>query len=886
LAKRRGDVIAMALLAVLPPLAHAPAWWEGRLLGPGDGIAFHYPLKALVWEAYRRGELPSWNPTIFFGAPLLAAYRPGALHPFVIAASLLPPFLAFQLLVLTSLSLAAVLTFLYVRQLGSGILGAYAGGLFFSLGPYLVAHVGDTATMLGAPMLLLALIAAESFVAAGTGARAAGVAVSLGLLLLAGSPQAAGAGSVLVAMRLTVARAFGPRPDAPSLGRSAVALVAGLLLAAPQLLPALIAAREAGRSLTGVTTTARLPGLTGLVLTYVSHTPAPSLALAALPLALTSAPVRAFGVIMAVSLGLQWGRGPLGKATVLGLAFDLTLAVLAGLSLSAQWNDRHLSSGRRLRTYFLFASLASAAALSISAAALGPLPQALAGAVGVLALALILYFSLADSDDFVKASVFLLPLTVSFLLQPQGRQAWQGAPTRADLEDGTATRRAVEAAMGPSRGERTLTLTRVWPRGEEADLAYGNLAALVERRSANGYDPMVPLRSRALFDGMGPAGNLPGSFLRTDPDRLPALGIRFVQLPASALRAGTDRFSFGEAIDVTVEADRPRYFPLDLTPATEVRIASALSEGVDIPQGETVARIFVHLASGRELPLPVRAGLETAEWAWDRPALRGLVAHHRAPILESWSAGGYEGHRYLAVLGLPGRFYVDGVRVERPRGPAYWTISRMSLVDSRGRVSPVSPASAYVSDLSRFRELASGPRVRLFEVRGTVGRARVVERLKALPDDSAVLQALAAPVAAGFEARREALSVSGETGGIALDAPARSSRAEIVRADFGTIELRAQGPGLLVIAEGWDPGWSAMVDDRPVLRFRVNHDQIGVVLAVGTHRIVMRYRPRGFDAGLAMAAVSALGLGLLGVSSRLSRPTRSGPAVRADATRG
>ena len=61
--------------------------------------------------------------------------------------------------------------------------------------------------------------------------------------------------------------------------------------------------------------------------------------------------------------------------------------MLAGLSLSAQWRARREPAGARLRAYFLIAALASAAVLSVAAAALGPLPESLAGAVGVLALA-------------------------------------------------------------------------------------------------------------------------------------------------------------------------------------------------------------------------------------------------------------------------------------------------------------------------------------------------------------------------------------------------------------------------------------------------------------------------------------------------------------------
>ena len=64
---RRVDFLVMGLLALLPALAHAPALIESRLLGPGDGAALHYPLRAAVWESWQRGELPSWNPYIFGG---------------------------------------------------------------------------------------------------------------------------------------------------------------------------------------------------------------------------------------------------------------------------------------------------------------------------------------------------------------------------------------------------------------------------------------------------------------------------------------------------------------------------------------------------------------------------------------------------------------------------------------------------------------------------------------------------------------------------------------------------------------------------------------------------------------------------------------------------
>ncbi len=865
--------LALLLLVLLPIVAHAPAWWDGRLIGPGDGAALHYPLRRWVWEAWRDGELPSWNSQAFSGTPVLAAYRGGALYPPMVALSWLPPFLAFQVLVLSALSAAGVLTFLYLRRFHVSTSGSYVAGLSFALGPYLVGHLDDTATLVAAPLLPLVLLAAESHMNRVTPGRVAGLAGAVALLLLSGSPHAARAGAALVAGRLLLGHLLPDRRGGPRLGTTLLAVGIGVLLAAPQVVPTLLLAREAGRQTAGFATQGEpLPGLTGVVLRYVSHTPAAALAVAALPLLASEAPVRVLVVALLLALGLQWGRGPQAAPGALALVFDFALAALAGLSLSAQWRARNLPAGRRLRIYFLLAALASAAALSVAAATLGPLPQTLAGAVGILAMALILYFALANARDPVIAGVWLLPLTVSFLMQPHGRDAWRGAPTRAECERGTPTSRAIDEAMGLRRGERSLTLVRTWPFEEEADLAYANRGAAFGRSSANGYDPLSPLRNRGAFDGMSAAGLLSGRFFRSDSLRLQLLGVRWVQVPASALVERGGASGLGETLDVTLEPGRPRFFPAPLSIVGEVRLVSLLSDAVSVPDGTPVASVSVRLGTGRELPLVLRAGRETAEWAYDRPDVRARVAHARAPVFDSFPAGtaGFEGHRYLGVLPLPGRYWADGIRVERLAGPGRLLIARLGLADpSSGRTLPLSAVSGYLSDVGRFREAAVTPAVRLFELPGTLPRARVVERLRPLADGDAVRAALGDLGRLGIDPQREALAVAADVAGVQLPAGARASRAEIVRASPGHLDVRALGPGLLVVAEGWDRGWSATLEGRPVALLRVNHVQMGVVLPTGSHRVRLAHRPRGFTFGLVLAGLGFVAL--VGLSLTLHR---------------
>lgn len=865
------DLALAVLLGAAPLLAYAPAWTGGRLLAPGDAAVLHLPLRVEVWRAWDRGEVPSWNGSSFSGTPLLASYRPGALHPLTVALAPLAPLTAFQLLVLASLALAGPLVFLYARRLGADPVGAFVAALGFALGPCLVARLGDTATVVAAPTLPLVLLAAEAHLARARPATAAALAVAVALLLLAGSPEAVGAGALLLAVRLFFAF---PLPRARALS-AAAAVLAGALLAAPQVLPTLVALREAGPGGAGAGDAGApaLAGLAGLLVRYASHAPAAVFAPAAIPLLATVPALRpAAAVAGGVFLAFLARGAPEGPGA-LPLAFDFAVALLGGLSLSAQWRERASPRGGRLRRLALLAALGAASSLSVATTVTGPLAPELAAPVGLLALGLVLYFALAGSRDPVVAHVFLLPLVAAFLMQPWGRRAWAGAPTVAEVEERTPTRASLDRVQGPRRAERTLSLATAWPRARERDLAWANLATLAGLRNVNGYDPMVPASRRAVLDGMGADGTLPRRLLETDPGRLELLGVRWVQVPTEALVVPGDADGLGEALDVVVEPPRPHLFPVPITRATEVRVLTFLSGAVAAEQGQVVAECVVRLASGREIWHPIRAGVETAEWAWDRPDVRAAVRHGKASVHASFPAReGFLGHQYLGVLRLPGRFAVAALRFRAwPGAPPLWLL-RAGLRDGEtGRGLGLSAASAYVSDEVRLAEAAGTPLVSLFEVRRGIGAAWVVDSLRRLPDDARLLDVLRAPTRLGVDARREALATEADARGVELPPGSRSTPADIARAAGGRLVVRAAGPGLLVVGEGFDPGFSARVDGRAAPVLRVNGDRMGVVLEEGTHRVVLTHRARGFGAGLALAGLAAAGL----IAALLVRP-RSG----------
>jgi uncharacterized membrane protein YfhO len=102
---------------------------------------------------------------------------------------------------------------------------------------------------------------------------------------------------------------------------------------------------------------------------------------------------------------------------------------------------------------------------------------------------------------------------------------------------------------------------------------------------------------------------------------------------------------------------------------------------------------------------------------------------------------------------------------------------------------------------------------------------------------------------------------AGEARGLPPLSDGRTGRAEVVR-EGDALDIRAEGPGILVVTEAWDLGWSAEVDGAHTPIVRVNQAEMGVAVGPGTHRVVFSYRSPGLIVGLLFAAAAALGLAL------------------------
>ncbi len=134
-------------------------------------------------------------------------------------------------------------------------------------------------------------------------------------------------------------------------------------------------------------------------------------------------------------------------------------------------------------------------------------------------------------------------------------------------------------------------------------------------------------------------------------------------------------------------------------------------------------------------------------------------------------------------------------------------------------------------------------------------RAFVPEHVETVVDDAARLQRLARP---DFDPRQVAFVE------LPVGLPSQCRGEVTISAEDplqSKLAVKMETPGLVVLADLWDSGWNAYMDNAAAAILRTNHALRGVVVPAGSHTLEFRYEPASLAWGLRLLGAAVLAWG-------------------------
>ena len=345
------------LFALLVLGAYADPLWTRGAFGGRDLAPYNLPVESAVHDAYARGRLPVWIAEISGGRPLAANPNVGALYPARPLLALVPFRAAARIYPVLHWVLAGLGAMLLLQAAApqasraAGFLCA-ATYVFSGVGVSEVFYTNHHPGVTLLPWIAWAACRRDT----GAGRKLVWLSFLLGLDLLAGDPFTAGLGALAAFLALALAGQPAAPLRAAALAGGALAL--GLLLAAPQIVAAVLWIPETRRAISGLTL--------GEALTFCVH-----------PLRLLELVVPyPFGATWAIEPSRVWGARIFGGSSA-GFFSSLYAGALGLIGAIALWRSRETSA--RLARALLVAGLALSVPGSL-------VPASLAGRSAPIAL--------------------------------------------------------------------------------------------------------------------------------------------------------------------------------------------------------------------------------------------------------------------------------------------------------------------------------------------------------------------------------------------------------------------------------------------------------------------------------------------------------------------
>jgi len=231
-------LLALALLFLFHRLL------SGQTLFWGLPALQFYPWRDFAFDQLRLGRLPTWNPYLGAGAPLLANYQTAMFYPPNWLLLALPGAQAMGLIAVFHIVWSALGMWLFTGVLGLARFGRGVSALAYALSGYLIARVGSFPTADAAAWIPWVFWLAHRVVSQRCARDVGWLGLITGAQLLAGHAQTAWYGGVMVGLYTLWLAVWDQRGKRPArrllgLGLALAGAALGMLIAAIQLVPTL-----------------------------------------------------------------------------------------------------------------------------------------------------------------------------------------------------------------------------------------------------------------------------------------------------------------------------------------------------------------------------------------------------------------------------------------------------------------------------------------------------------------------------------------------------------------------------------------------------------------------------------------------------------------------
>jgi len=885
-------VFGVALCVTLA--VFATVFVQGQVLAIGDGLIESVP--GFV-ASYAR-----WQPDMLAGFPIYADPSKAFWYP-LRALHVIPN--GYNLYVIFAYALAATATYAYVRNITGSVYAAIASASAFASGGFMIAQLGHPMIVEPACWYCVAIWSLDAYIRSRKGGWLLALSVAVLLSFTAGQPQiAAFSVSLLLSYLLFVGYEVSLRASGRLYVEGALAIVFGISGAAMCWLPTVAQSTQsvrAGLDFASYVMFSISPKHIALMLAFpfvggggtasiyhgpivggsnfvetANYVPLAALALAVLaPLSGRRRLALYWAAIACIGLALSVGDAlPLAALTFHHLpgynllripgrhAFEFTFAaaVLSGLGVVAleRLATRRIALVGAVGFGLALLAVATADVVLQRADALRQPSVVVFLIAGAIQIALLLAAAVALRRPLRSrlASCAVVIGAATF-----GTTAyWRDAPSATVLEQPAFVRLLGTLPRAPGQ--------RVYTEGDETHPELRpNLPSVWGIPEFGGYTPLQYATSRIVLQ-TGEDERL----LNVASPLIDAAAVRYVVTPAQreialAASAPFAPWDLGNFLSAG-RPDAPRMLTFGVPHpriANRITLVTALGASVGVRQGTQIATVVIHGRSGAQQTSSLRAGVETAELAYDRADVAGTVRHDRAAVYERNGDVDW----YLSSLPVKLHEPIVSVSFAMIDPQASLNVRKISLIDdAHARAYPFPLSAKYYGEPGHFVHVADVAGVSVFENRRS-GPGVWIARAIPLAFDASNDDALAA-----YRERLMHVDLrSDATVSPVGDLPIASGRAAIVTATPERRDVAASCAGrcLLVSSMTFTDDWKVDVDGRPGELLRSDGIFQGVVLPGGSHAVSFRYAPAPARNGLLISGGSMAALLAL-YMARLRRP--------------